>query len=224
MITGQIPQQNRWNSNFCWYGAQFSRESEFVTYVTVVRSTAMYHATMVQARLFTFYDSDGIRGKGIAYVDQVMSCEHTDYFNEEISEELSFVIPREFLEVMAPPGISELRDPSTDSTVPLFEVFICVRECMLSVKVTRPLALALNALDLGHNGVPDDVVKAICGFAQENASKHTKLQDAISKPVMWPFKVQHKDFWSKRPKYRIVNKNGHGHGRLFSGLGGWFDF
>ena len=195
MIVGQVPLYNQWNCPFCWYGARFYRESDFVTYVTVVRSTAVRHATTVQARLLTFYD------RGIAYVDYVTVCDYAEVEDVGYCIEMSSVLPIVMKETMMPPGISEIRDPTNDNSV-LLEVFLMVRASLASVQVSTPLKEALDV----NNILPLDIVKTICCIAHEDVTKNLVLQDAIAKPIPFPFKVQHKYFWSRRPEYRVVEK------------------
>jgi hypothetical protein len=81
---------------------------------------------------------------------------------------------------------------------------MAVRNIMTAVKVIRPLNEALNGLEDANAALPllpSDVVDTICDMVRFNAA----IQEALLKPVTvtWPFKVQHKNFWTRRPQYRI---------------------
>ena len=159
---------------------RFARLDDRVTHVTLVVCMFRSHATTVHARLLTFRDV------GVAFVDRVDVFEHDGEYERDRWH--GQTIPEGMAEDMKPEGIRELRRDG-------LAAFELARACFFGVTHVRQLAESLEP----H--LPQDVVGIVCDAARKGASPSgsSSLHDR-------PFKVQHKDFYTKRPAYRIVDR------------------
>jgi hypothetical protein len=162
---------------------RFARLDDRVTHVTLVFCMFRSHATTVHARLLTFRDV------GVAFVDRVDVFEHDGEYERDRWH--GQTIPEGMAEDMKPEGIRELRHRDG------LAAFELARACFFGVTHVRPLAESLEPY------LPEDVVGVVCDAARKGASPSGSSSSSLHDR---PFKVQHKDFYTKRPAYRIVDR------------------
>jgi hypothetical protein len=172
---------------------KFARLDDRVTHVTLVVCMFRYHATTVHARLLTFRDV------GVAFVDQVDVFDHSCEYDEDEREHWrGQTIPEGSMADAiknASEGIRELRHREG------LAAFELARACFFGVTHVRPLAESLEP----H--LPQDVIGIVCDAARKAASPSDSSCGSSSSSLHdRPFKVQHKDFCTKRPEYRIVDR------------------